>query len=486
MKDKYYKYAILIIIAGFLVRLINITDPILEVAMWRQCGTASIARNFYDYGMNIFYPQMVGGGAIKGYVGESEFQIYTFTVAMLYKLFGVHEYLGRLVSITAFCGGAWFLYRLALKYTDGRSGLIAILFYTFNPYMFFYSRAFQPDSTMIFLSITMLYFFSEWIDRDGWWRFTAMTLSATLAFLTKLPAVCLGLPLLYLCLKKYKSRIIIQWKLWLFATLSLVPVFLWCRHSYYLGKTAEGMSWGNFKLSSYTIYFDFHFYARIFFSEIFEKCLIYIGGVFLILGILFTRKKHELRYVHYWLIAIIISFLLGGAGTAWHTYHTLPIIAPASLLIGYAISNYGRMLTTHRITGIKRKVFVILFVLMVAVLPFMSWHKITSRYKAERMEKDYPICEAGQEVDKITPGDALVIGCLWGGPEILYYSNRKGWTMNAYSCSKESIEDCRRNGATYFVTTARAWETIDSNVLSYLKNEYKVIKATGEYFIIQL
>jgi len=246
------------------------------------------------------------------------------------------------------------------------------------------------------------------------------------------------------------------------------------------------MSWGNFKLSSYTIYFDSHFYARIFFSEIFEKCLIYIGGIFLILGISFTCKKHELRYIHYWLIAIIISFLLGGAGTAWHTYHTLPIIAPASLLIGYAISNYRSMITTNRIKGTKRYVFVILFVLMVAALPFISWHKITSRYKAKRMEKDYPIRDAGQEVDKITPRDALVIGCLWGGPEVLYYSNRKGWTMNAYACSKEGIEDCRRKGAAYFVTIAQAGEAIDSNVLSYLKHEYKVIKATNEYFIIQL
>ena len=67
------------------------------------------------------------------------------------------------------------------------TGLITLLFYTFNPYIFFYSRSFQPESTMLFFTITMLYFFSEWIDREGWWRFALMTLCATLAFLVKLP-----------------------------------------------------------------------------------------------------------------------------------------------------------------------------------------------------------------------------------------------------------------------------------------------------------
>ena len=120
-----------------MARLINVTDPILEVAGWRQCSTASIARNFYYNGMNIFYPQVLEGGTTNGIVGETEFHLYTFVVALLYKIFGVHEYLGRLVSITAFCGGAFFLYRLSRKYVDVTTSLIALLFYTFNPYIFF-------------------------------------------------------------------------------------------------------------------------------------------------------------------------------------------------------------------------------------------------------------------------------------------------------------------------------------------------------------
>ena len=224
--DKNVRYAILIIISGFIARLINVTDPILEVAGWRQCATASIARNFFYNGMNIFYPQVLEGGITNGIVGETEFHLYPFTVALLYKFFGVHEYLGRLISILAFCGGAFLLYKLSRKYVDKTTSLIALLFYTFNPYVFFYSRSFQPESFMLFFSFAMLYFFSEWIDKEGWRRFALMTLCATLAFLVKLPTICLGLPLLYLCLRKYKYNFVTQWQLWLFVCLSIIPTFL--------------------------------------------------------------------------------------------------------------------------------------------------------------------------------------------------------------------------------------------------------------------
>jgi hypothetical protein len=87
-------------------------------------------------------------------------------------------------------------------------------------------------------------------------------------------------------------------------------------------------------------------------------------------------------------------------------------------------------------------------------LPIISYHKVTGRYKAKRLEKDYPIRDVGKVVDKIVPKEALLIGCLRGGPQILYYSNRRGWTMGTYCCSVKSIEDLRRKGANYFVTTA--------------------------------
>jgi len=488
MLNKNTIYAILIIFTGFLTRLINITQPILEVAGWRQCFTASIARNYYYNGMNLFYPQVLASGNTDGYIGGTEFNIYPFVVAILYKLFGIHESLGRLVSIIAFCGGAFFLYKLTRKYAGSTTGLITLLFYTFNPYIFFYSRSFQPESTMLFFSITMLYFFSEWIDREGWWRFALMTFCATFAFLTKIPTICLGLPLLYLCLKKYKLNLLTQWKLWLFAILSLTITFLWYKHADYL-KSIDNLSVNSLSFSyymKYSVYFltNLHFYEKVFYAEVFEKDLLYVGGVFFVLGIIFTLKKKEFRYIHYWLLAIIIYFFLAAKEVEWHTYYTIPIIVPASVYIGYAISNSLKLITAYKITGIRKKVLQSLFVIMVVTLPFISYHKITGRYKAKRLEKDYPVQVAGKIVDETARENDLVIGCIWGGPELLYYCNRRGWTMDSNSCSIDRIESLRREGAAYFVTTKQ--EVIERSVLDYLKSKYEIIESTNEYLIVKL
>ena len=363
MLNKNTIYVTSIMFLGFLTRLINIKQPILEVAGWRQCITASIARNFYYNEMNIFYPQVLYGGNTEGYVGGTEFNLYPFVVAILYKFFGFHEFLGRLVSITAFCGSAYFLYKLTRKYTGSAPALITLLFYTFNPYIFFYSRSFQPESAMLFFSVTMLYFFSEWIEKESWWRFALMTLCATLAFLTKLPTICLGLPLLYLCLKKYRLNFITQWKLWLFAVLSLLLTFLWYRHSNYIKTIDGGLAMNSLSFRYYVLngtlhhIFDPSFYKKVFYSEVFEKDLIYIGGIFFVIGIIFTVRKKELRYIHYWLLAVIIYFFLAANEVVWHTYYTIPIIVPASVLIGYAIANSFKLIKEYQVKGINKIVY---------------------------------------------------------------------------------------------------------------------------------
>ena len=56
--------------------------------------------------------------------------------------------------------------------------------------------------------------------------------------------------------------------------------------------------------------------------------------------------------------------------------------------------------------------------------------------------------------------------------------------MNASACSIASIENYRRKGANYFVTTKL--DVIDSSVIDYLKKNYETIKSTNEYLIVKL
>ena len=75
------------------IRIPGLDDPLLGFHDVRMNDTAAIARNFYEHGMNIFYPQIDWGGNGPGYIEEA-FQLYAYTVALSYQLFGVLEWLG--------------------------------------------------------------------------------------------------------------------------------------------------------------------------------------------------------------------------------------------------------------------------------------------------------------------------------------------------------------------------------------------------------
>ena len=128
---------------AFCLRIYNIQSPILGVHSWRQSDTAAMARNFYENGYNFFYPQIDWGGNLAGYC-QTEFPIYSFFIAILYKFFGVHESIGRLLSISFSLVAIYFFYKLCLEITcDKKLAFWASFFYTIIPTNIYYSRTFQ-------------------------------------------------------------------------------------------------------------------------------------------------------------------------------------------------------------------------------------------------------------------------------------------------------------------------------------------------------
>ena len=84
----------LLVVLGGLARLWRIDGPPFGYHWIRQYDTAAIVRNFFDSGMSPWYPQVDWRGNSPGYV-ESELPAYTYLVALLYCIAGVHEWLGR-------------------------------------------------------------------------------------------------------------------------------------------------------------------------------------------------------------------------------------------------------------------------------------------------------------------------------------------------------------------------------------------------------
>ena len=85
-----------------------------SIHQWRQADCLSIAKNYYEEGMNFFQPKIHFQGPKEG-KAVSEFPILNFTAAYLWKIFGEHEYLYRLLGYVIYLTAIFFLFNLLLR-----------------------------------------------------------------------------------------------------------------------------------------------------------------------------------------------------------------------------------------------------------------------------------------------------------------------------------------------------------------------------------
>ena len=89
----------LIIALGAAVRLIDFTAPYTSEHWIKQLQIAPIAKHFATKSPNILWPETDYSADRPGYI-EIEFQLVTWLAALLYKVFGIHEWVGRLVTVS--------------------------------------------------------------------------------------------------------------------------------------------------------------------------------------------------------------------------------------------------------------------------------------------------------------------------------------------------------------------------------------------------
>src|SRR5262249_5518555 len=147
---------VVLVLSGALARLYQIDVPLIDAHSFRQCDTAAIARNFHEESLNILYPRIDWRGNSAGYV-ESEFPIYTVLVALLYRTFGLHEWLGRALNVILYVLSSVVLFCLVGRLLDQRAALLALLFYSCAPLSFVFTRSFQPDALMALCSLSGIY-----------------------------------------------------------------------------------------------------------------------------------------------------------------------------------------------------------------------------------------------------------------------------------------------------------------------------------------
>lgn len=498
---------IIIIFLGTLLRMINLNQPLLEGASTRQVQTAMIARNFYNHGFNLFYPQIEGyGGDNPGYVMQ-EFYIIPFIAALFYKLLGgVHEWVLRLLSVFSYIMATIMIYKLASYYFNKKIGVISAFLFSISPLSIYLGRAVHPEMAMIFFNMSAIYFFSKWIDEGKFHYGFLAAFAFVFAVLLKVPNLYLLLPLTVIAYMRFGVGMFKMGRLWIFLIISSIPIILFNYHQYLVRMTFPNDSMDNFKIASalnnIKIYL-FGNFAKTFYKKVYEDMMTYtltpIGFTLFLIGLMLKPKEKRQYILYIWMGAVIIFFMImpGQCMQGYYHMHFLPIACIFIAQFLYVLNEVHinrYMLFTKSFTVILFAVIALGIVTRYAV----PYYKVPENFLY--------VVEAGKAVDRLTEKDALVLCSIENGPDLLYYSNRKGWpfmidmklerkldemrgldTSNKSYDPIEVLEQLKKRGATYFVSASVGNEFLrDKDFSGYMFKNYKVLTKNSKFIIFDL
>ncbi len=488
---------VLLVLIGVSARLYGIQAPLIGI---RPNDTAAVARNFYENGMNILYPQVDWRGNSPGYV-ESEFQLYTYTVALLYQVLGPHDVIGRILSVALYALACLVLFALVRRLFDETTGLLAVLYYSLSTIVYDYSRSFQPDMLLALGSIAGLYYFWIWTETG---RISALTLGALgvcVATLIKPTNLYLGLPLLYLAHRAFGLRALRRFELWLVAITVIVPVVLWYRHAYGLwleyGNTF-GVFGGWVKYRFFPPDFDLIWSAV---KEATRNLLILIAtpaGCFLMLVGFFSRPPRGNYLLHAWCAGFAAVLLFAAKGIRTHDYYLMPAIFFVAAWMAHGTSILWR---SSRPSKWLLRPAVAVTCLSIVTFSLWRWEIRSARMTTDHWDR---IAFAERVASLTRRTDPIIMVIPYRGlrglyqhrtaqgeyiecdPTDFYRSHRIGWSLDYRLARPAFVEALRARGARYFATAYPTVLARHSDLQAELDSRYSAVEVTPRWAIYRL
>jgi hypothetical protein len=445
-------------VLGAVLRLKGIHDPIFDHPGWRQGDTAAIARNFAQLQYNIFFPQVDYNGPSPHYV-ELELQIVPFLAATLYKLFGVHEVFGRLISIgfgvatipvlAAF--GRW-LFRSEL------AGVAAAAGFAVLPGAWYYSHTFMPDTAMVFFTTCALFACARWIVEDearswrGWWPAALLLM---LAFLAKPVAVTAAIPLAACALARLGWRgALTRPQLWALGAAAFVPLAV---YDHFVSSHAE-WHWAS---GITTLHVIPSLQAALTSPPAFAaKAVAFAHALKMLATTMLGPIAFALTIVGFCVPlrsrsdALLWGWLGGGLLYAWvvvtvervdyYLYLLLPLGALAiGRLCAFAVERWGTARERRAtLAGIAAVVWIAAIVFGYReIAPYYRWSAV-NYVRAKQLDAT------------LAPGALVVMGHY--DPSILYTIGRKGWEEDPRLWTPFNEQSAIRKGARYYISVEHA------------------------------
>jgi len=431
-----------ILLLALVLRLKGIHNPIIDHPGWRQGDESAIARNFAALQYNPLYPQTDYNGPPPNYV-ELELQIVPFVAATLYKIFGVHEIFGRLISIAFSLGTVALLaYFARWLFFDSLTGLLAALLFAIMPGSFYYGRTFTPDTAMVFFLTAALYAATRYFIEDetlSTRRLAVVIALLTAALLAKPVALVALIPVALIAIARLRSGRTMRPlpMILVFA----VPLFVLFGYDHFESSIAE-----------------WHWASGITRLHVIPGIKAAFSS-----GAAFWLKWEYFKQI----IGMLATTMLGPVCTALLVlgFAFFPRSRSRELLWGWLL---GAVLYLYVVVTVERVDYYMYLILPLAALlgaAFLA--RVVHTVAASAIER--PLKYAGAAL---------------GAMILLYYINRKGWEEDPYLWTPFDEQSAIRKGSRYFIAIER--NRFEKNVELYnWMQRFPVLNASATWPVYQ-
>lgn len=455
-----------------------------SIHVWRQADGASFAQNYYQDDMNFFKPQLHHLKADDNTSGYevSEAPILYYFVAILYKIFGYHEFIFRLVNNLIFFLGLFYLFRLIKEFTDDTFWTIALtLFYFTSPVVVAYANSFLPNSTSLaFVFVGWFYairFFKLQKNKQLYIAALFFTLAGLLKIISLMSVFAV---IIILSVNYFQNR---KQKLQLFTVFQQLAPFLICLavnfawYSFVLKYNTQHQSnyFGNYTRPIWSLNFDeivemFLFVKELWFGEYFSiYAFILIFSTFVTSLFFAKRMNKTLLSISILLVLSSLSFIM-----LWyrqfhdHDYYFLDmfivLVAMILPMLDFLQRNFPKYLKSILI-----KLAFLIF--LIFNLNYAS-KSLNYRYACDGWMNKYDKNESLGEISPylrsigIQHNDKVLSIPDESNCYSLYLMNQKGWTqLFGFYRDSISINKLVNKGAKYLIVNGS-----DSLNVPYIKS----------------
>ena len=454
-----------------------------SVHAWRQSDCASIALNYYQNGMHFFQPEvhnLTSDDGKSGYSATSELPLLYYTVAILYKLFGYHEFIYRLLNTLIFLTGLFYLFRLIYELVQDFfwAAFVPLLLFT-SPVLVYYGNNFLSNTTALSMVFIAWFYFFRYIKTGKnvilyasmFFFFLAVSLKITaiLSFLAIGGVFIMEWVFRINFLSSEKKLFPSPLKYILSASLVIILSGAWilyaAQYNNFHGSTYfSTVTFPVWELSKEAISAVIENIKKIWIYEYFHFSVYLILGIFFLYAIVRLRKSSRFIFTIILFSTVgITSYILLQFGTFRdHDYYTINLyIFPAFLSILFIdalLREFPRLFSSKYLKSI--------FFLVLIFNVHYAKTAIDKRYNGWWMDSTKKL----QEFYSITPylreigvnAQDTVISIAGNSHVSLYLMNQKGWTEHTdkrfgheseinYNQDSNGIAKSIKNGAKYLI-----------------------------------